>query len=128
MKEIVLIKEKSLKNAYISILSGNKEDVLPQKRNMITLDEKKHLQIKHMWCKSKKYPSDFFEAGSSYLIKVRLNMTLMWISTIAIFGGSLLYKFYEQNLLYFLPSELCVIYIFTYLTILCNRYFYIKKL
>ncbi|HOK86978.1 MAG TPA: hypothetical protein PLW22_09320 [Tenuifilum sp.] len=128
MKKITLIKEKTLKNVPLLVLSTKDKYILSEKHNTITIDENDYIQISQMWCKSKKYYSDFFDSQESYFIKVKLNRTILLLAFISTFGGALMYKYYAHNLLFFLPMTLCVIYIFSYLTIFSNRYFFIKKM
>ena len=128
MKKISVIKEKTLKNVTLLVLSTKDKYIFSEKHNTITIDENDYIQISQMWCKSKKYYSDFFDSQESYFIKVKLNRTILLLAFISTFGGALMYKYYAHNLLFFLPMTLCVIYIFSYLTIFSNRYFFIKKM
>lgn len=128
MKKITLLKSKILKNTPILVLSSKKEKILPEKNNTIIIEQNDYVQISQMWCKSKKYNYDFFNAQKSYLIKSRLNRIVLWLIFFFTFGGALMYKYYAYNILFFLPMTLCLIYIFAYLTIFKNRYFFIKEI
>jgi len=127
MKTITIEKSKSLKNAPISVWLHNKEFVLTEKISSIHLEPKDNVQLSQMWCKSKKYNYDFFAEGGIYIADVVLNRSIIWLTLITSFGGIVFFKYYSNNLLFFLPLALVVIYIFLYLTILKNRYLLIKR-